>query len=288
MRVRPMSPEDSGAAHRVSAVAFADREEERARVLRGEDPEAEERTERFRHLLRTDPGGSWVAEVSGRVVGVAAALRREGLWGLSVFAVSEECRGRGVGAELLRRALGYAEGCRGGLIVASTHPAALRRYALAGFSFRPTLLARGTVRRSALPKEPGVREGGEEDLELAARVDRRVRGATHGPDLEHLLRWGGRMLVCERCGEEGYAVFREGSPLLLAATDVGVASRLLWGVLARAPAGREVEVRWITGGQDWAVRAALDAGLGLGPSGPLCVRGEVGPLAPYLPSGPFL
>ena len=283
-----MTPEDAGEAYRVSAVAFADRKEERYRILAGEDPEAEERTERYLHLLRTDPGGSWVAESSGRVVGVAASLRREGIWVLSMFAVSEEYRGRGLGGDLLRRALGYAGGCRGGLIVASTHPAALRRYALAGFSLRPTLSARGTVRWSSPPEDPGVREGGAGDLGLAARVDRLIRGAPHGPDLEYMLRRGARMLVCGREGEEGYAVFREGSPLLLAATVPETASRLLRAVLARAPVGREVEVRWITAGQDWAVRVALEAGLRLEPSGPLCVRGEVGPLAPYLPNGPFL
>ena len=32
----------------------------------------------------------------------------------------------------------------------------------------------------------------------------------------------------------------------------------------------------------------LEAGLSLSPFGPICTRGELGPLTPYLPSGPFL
>ena len=36
------------------------------------------------------------------------------------------------------------------------------------------------------------------------------------------------------------------------------------------------------------VGAVLDAGLSLNPEGPIFVRGEVGPLAPYLPSGAYL
>jgi hypothetical protein len=32
----------------------------------------------------------------------------------------------------------------------------------------------------------------------------------------------------------------------------------------------------------------LEAGLSLSPAGPICVRGDLGPLTPYLPSGPFL
>jgi hypothetical protein len=47
-------------------------------------------------------------------------------------------------------------------------------------------------------------------------------------------------------------------------------------------------VHWITGFQDWAVPVVLEAGLSLSPAGPICVRGELGPLTPYLPSGPFL
>jgi hypothetical protein len=36
------------------------------------------------------------------------------------------------------------------------------------------------------------------------------------------------------------------------------------------------------------VQACLRAGLALSPDGPVYVRGDVGPLAPYLPSGAYL
>ena len=42
------------------------------------------RQDRTRHLLRTDPEGSWVAEGSdGSVVGMSQALVRDGYWTLS-------------------------------------------------------------------------------------------------------------------------------------------------------------------------------------------------------------
>jgi hypothetical protein len=36
------------------------------------------------------------------------------------------------------------------------------------------------------------------------------------------------------------------------------------------------------------VAIALEAGLALSPDGPLFVAGDVGPLRPYIPSGPYL
>ena len=173
------------------------------------------------------------------------------------------------------------------MIASSSHPAAMRRYALAGFTLLPTITASGTVLRERLPAGLGVREGTEGDLELAAEVDRSVRGAAHGPDLEFMLRTGLRLLVAEGQAGKGYAVVWEGSPALVAATAPETAADLLWACLAEG-SGKPVEVPWITGDQNWAVPVVLGAGLSLAPAGPICMRGELGPLAPYLPSGPFL
>jgi hypothetical protein len=173
------------------------------------------------------------------------------------------------------------------MIASSRHPAAIRRYALAGFTLLPTLMACGMVRRESLPTGLKAREGTEADLELAAAVDRLVRGASHGRDLEFMLRTGPRLLVADGTAGYGYAVVWEGSPALLAATTPEAATDLLWSCLAQSNDSR-VEVHWITGSQDWAVPLVLKAGLSFSPAGPICVRGELGPLTPYLPSGPFL
>jgi hypothetical protein len=172
------------------------------------------------------------------------------------------------------------------MIASSVHPAAMRRYALAGFSLQPTLMAGGKVRRESLPAGLKAREG-TADLELAAKVDRLVRGAPHGPDLEFMLRTGSRLLVAEGSSGQGYAVVWEGSPALLAATAPETAADLLWSCLAESGSS-DIEVHWITSSQSWAVPVVLKAGLSLSPAGPICVRGELGPLTPYLPSGPFL
>jgi hypothetical protein len=188
---------------------------------------------------------------------------------------------------LLDRALLYSEGCRGAMIASSRHPAAMRRYALAGFTLQPTLMASGKLRRSSLPAGLKTREGNEEHMQFAADVDRVLRGAAHGPDLDFMLRTGHRLLVADDAAGRGYAVIWDGSPALLAATTPETAAGLLWSCLAES-SGEAVEVHWITGSQNWAVPVVLEAGLSLSPAGPICVRGVLGPLTPYLPSGPFL
>jgi len=282
-----MGPEDVPEAYRVNSLALAETDEEREQVRRRGPEEDERRRALYRHVLATDPEGCFVAESGGRIVGSALSARREGLWILVLFAVEEAHRSAGVGGELISRARRYGEGCAGGMIASSTHPGAMRRYALAGFDLHPTLMASGTVNRAGMPAVAGVREGGEGDLDLAAGVDRFLRGAAHGPDLEFALRDEGRLLVADRPDGRGYAALWHGAPHLVAATSEAVAADLLRAGLAESTE-EKVEVRWITARQNWAVRVALEAGLSLSSTGPICTRGELGPLTPYLPSGPFL
>lgn len=284
--IRPMIPEDVDEAYLMSSLALAETDREKERIRNRTPEEVEIRKERYRHSLEHDPEGSWIAADGDRVAGVALALVRENVWILSLFAVDEAYRNAGIGRRLLDRALEYAAGCQGGILAASTHPAALRRYALAVFTLLPTLMASGTVRRESVPPDLAVRQGTKRDLDLAADVDRRLRDAAHGPDLEFMLRTGGRFLVSERPSGCGYAVEWKGHPGIVAATAPDIAADLLWACLAESTG--ETEIRWITGQQNWAIPVALEAGLSLSPAGPICVRGELGPLTPYLPSGPFL
>lgn len=279
-----MREDDIEAAYGVASLAFA---EDEAEVIDRTPQEVADRQGRYRVFLKHDPNGCFVAEEDGRVVGVAIALMREGLWVLSLFVVDRESRASGVGGDLMEAALAYGEGWDSGMIASSTHPAAMRTYANAGFVLHPTFTAKGKVRRDRIPATPDVREGGPNDLGLVADVDRYLRGASHGPDVEFML-GKSRLLVSEKDGEKGYAVVGDGSTWLLGATSEEVASRLLWTSFASSESGKEVEVRWITARQNWAVRVVHTAGLDLFPDGPICVRGNPGPLTPYLPSGPYL
>lgn len=249
------------------------------------EPLASLRRGRLRHLLATDPGGAWVAEADGAIVGVALALIREGVWGLSLLAVDPDRQGRGIGGAVLAPALAYGNGARGGIILGSTDPRALRRYARAGFRAKPCLAAAGPMNRSRVPAGLRSRRGDPEaDRATIEAASRHARGAAHGPDVA-VLGEGGELFVLDG---RGFAMAVDGSPALVAARDDDTAQDLLWTCLASAPPGGTVHVEFITEGNDWAIDVALDAGLALSPEGPVFVRGDTGPFAPYLPSGAYL
>jgi GNAT superfamily N-acetyltransferase len=251
------------------------------------DREAAQRwVERIEHPLATDPRGAFVAERDGTVVGVAEAIRRERLWCLSLLAVRPGMQGVGAGRALLERAMSYDDGTDCGLIVSSNDHRALRLYARAGFSLRPTFDAVGPIDRRALPPpHPEVRERGTADLDALEAISREVRGAPHTPELELALRGGVRLL---RLGDRGFVLAQPGVGVwVLVARDQQAAAALLWSALEVAGESERAGVRWITGQQDWAIDVAVRAGLRLSAHGALCVSGRPGPLYPFVPSGAF-
>jgi GNAT superfamily N-acetyltransferase len=280
--VRPLEASDIDAVLDVMVEAFADLNRRFGEPPEPPGPVAAGRL-RMARLLAADPGGAWVAERDGRVVGCSLGLIREGLWGLSLLVVSPDAQSSGVGRELLARAWEYGRGARGWIVLASRDPRALRSYARLGLDMHPAVAARGRPRRVVSP--PDVRPGTLEDLPLTVDVDRAVRGAAHGDDLVALLESGGDLLVLP---ERGYAVVRDGAVRLLAARDEDGAATLLRACLAAA-GGREASVEYITSAQGWAVAPCLDAGLELRMDiGAVFLAGDVGPFAPYVPSGAYL
>jgi len=96
---------------------------------------------------------------------------------------------------------------------------------------------------------------------------------------------GARLLVYE---DRAFALARGGNVMMLGARDEQAAQRLLWGLFLTAGPGATVIVDFLTAGQDWAVAVCIDARLPLSPDGPMFAGGELGPLAPYVPSGAYL
>ena len=285
IRYRPMRHEDVEAVHHLAFEAFSDLDRRLGQEYHGPAPRLEQSAVRYGRLLASDPDGCLVAERDGAVVGCSVGILRDGLWGLSMLVVDPSAQGGGVGRELLRRAHEYGAGARGRMILSSEDPRALRAYARLGLTLHPCVIANGTVRRP--PRADGLREGGREDLPLAAEVDRAVRGAAHGEDVMALVASGGTLLVAPG---RGYVVVREGRLMLLAAFDEDAARELLRGALARSAAdGHDAMVEWISAAQAWAVDVCLDAGLELlARSGAVFLGGDLGPFRPYLPSGAYL
>ena len=276
-----MEPTDIDAVFRVSVAAFQDLARRFGEEPEPEQPVAHART-RVGRLLATDPGGAWVAERGGEVVGASLGIVREGVWGLSLLVVQPDAQSSGVGRELLDRAHAHGDGARGRIVLASPDARALRSYARLGLALHPVVRAAGRPQNTAMPAE--VRPGTLADLPLTVAVDRAVRTAAHGDDIAALLEVGGDILVLD---DRGYAVAREGSVRLLAATDEAAAATLLRACLATA-GSHEAAVEWITSAQGWAIAPCLDAGLELRMDGAVFLAGDVGPFAPYLPSGAYL
>jgi GNAT superfamily N-acetyltransferase len=279
--IRPMTPNDVAAAEATARTVLWEGH------AGAEDPETVARgVRRVAHLRRTDPGGAWVAEAGGAIVGMALALVREGIWGLSLFAVARDHQSRGIGRELLEAAFGHGADARGHLILSSESPAAMRRYARLGLELRPCVAAAGIVDRTRLPADDGVVEAGPDGIAVADAIGRAVRGAGHGVDLEIAVHDpGARLLLCE---DRAFALVRKDRVSLLAGLDNPAATRALNAALAATPPGASVSVDFLTAGQDWAVRACLDAGLALSPDGPFFTGGDLGPMRPYIPSGAYL
>lgn len=289
-----MAGTDAEAVARLTWTAFEDldaRMGEPAPVRTDDATRVRTGVVRVQAAVEGDPEGCWVVEDAEGLAGAAIALRRGGLWVLSLLVVRPGSQGQGLGGRLLTAALRTAAGARAGLIFSSRDPRALRRYQRAGFALHPALRAEGPLDRALLPAGLAVREGDpDRDAELCESVATRVRGVGHDRDVATLAAMGGQLLVVdEPGGARGFAVTRAGAVALCAATDEAVAGRLLWAGLAEAetPAGGAASAAWLTSSQGWAVNIVLDARLPLlaGPS--VCTRGALGPMAPYLPSGLF-
>lgn len=288
--VRPMLPADVAAAERLSARTFL--EVERRHLpgsLPGPEPRSADRGEawarRTAHLLGTDPGGCWVAEEAGEMVGFAVSFVRETTWFLASYAVLPGRQGRGIGVQLLAAALHHGRGCLRGMLSAMADPQAARRYRLAGFTLHPQMHLSGTVDRAAIPVIEKVRDGSPGDIDLMDSVDRATRGAGHGRDHELLLTQH-RLLVSDTSTGSGYVYVEPGGAVgLLAATNRRTAARLLWAGLAesRGP----TRLSHLTAANAWALDVGLAARLDLGQGGYLALRG-MKPPAPYVHHGALL
>ena len=276
--VRPMADADVAQAAAVTAEAFAT--DIGTPILRFNWEQ------RLRHSLLTDPDGSFVSEHDGLVTGAAQAVIREGVWILSLMAVSPTLGVGGEGRALMQATLDHYGDCESGLIIASDDPRALRLYASCGFALEATFQATGTVEQSLIPAlDPAITPVDPARLDTLAPISRAARGAAHTPDLEVARLRGSSFFQLE---DRGFVVTSSGRGLwMLAATDEQAASALFWYGLAQLQDEPQVEIGWISGRQQWALDVCLAARLSFSTYGAIGTRGPVGPLYPYIPSPSF-
>jgi hypothetical protein len=173
------------------------------------------------------------------------------------------------------------------MLSASRDPKAFRRYRAAGFTMHPQMHLTGRVDRSTIPVVEHLREGTETDVDLLDSLDRRCRGAAHGPDHAVLLAQN-RLVLIDRPNGSGYAYLApDGRPAVVCASTRAVATSLLWEAVASAPEDGSLTIPHVTAANEWAVDVGLAAGLAVHTAGYLGVRG-MKPPAPYLHHGALL
>jgi GNAT superfamily N-acetyltransferase len=124
---RPMTQADLGAAAyiRKSALDWLARSE-------GRDPNPwhARAPHHLAHILTTDAGGSWVAEIEGLVVGFSQAIVRGNIWFLAQLFVQPEVHAHGAGRDLLSRAKAYGATRDATIysVISSTSPVAQSLY----------------------------------------------------------------------------------------------------------------------------------------------------------------
>jgi GNAT superfamily N-acetyltransferase len=285
--IRPLLEADVAAARAATATALEQLHPEdvspQEQVRRAESGIA-----RIAHLRRTDPGGCWVAELEGEIIGTAIGLIREGIWGFSLFGMLPAYQGLGIGSRLYAAALEYGAAQPGGIILSSSHPAAMRRYARSpGYRLIPTVGLAGACASRRAPVRLRCRPGDlRADAETIDAASRHVRGASHRPDLPAMLALPGTTLLV--VDGDGFACARDGNVTLLAARTEAAAADLLWGGIASGPRGATVSLDFVSAENGWAIDVGLEAGLSIGSCGPIFVRGRLGALAPFLPNGSYL
>jgi len=248
------------------------------------------RQDRTRHFLGTDPGGSWVAEENGTVIGMSQSFVREDYWMLSQLGTVPGRQGHGVGRELLRLALSHGDPDSPGTIQCSRDPKAMALYTSFGFVLHPVVAAWGVMRPGSVTRPAEVRRlepdaVTDRELEVIAGIDRAVRGSARSVDIVSMLAQPGCRLLLH--ADQGYAVARDERIVTLGARQEESASLVLRAMLAESPVGETIEINWLTSAQQWAIRVVVEAGIELQPYGPVMVRGMGGPPTPYIPSGGY-
>jgi len=233
------------------------------------------------HLFATDPALFVVAEQEGRIVGFAAAVRRERLWFLSMCFVRPAEQGRGLGRRLVEAILPAADAET--ILATATDSAQpisnalYSRYGIvprlpllsvSGYVTNPGVLPdlpRGMV---AVPFETIVAgpPGGPGHTELTAAVgglDRELLGVEHPQD-HRFLRLEGRhgFLYRDAIGAtQGYGYAWETGRIGPVAVRTETLVGPVVGHLLRAVEPRGAQALWMPGAAGSTIELLLNAGL---------------------------
>ena len=283
--LRPMTATDFGTADEVWRNAFATSTEFPQSTTPPTESEQAASIARRAHLLRHDPGGSFVAVIDDTVVGIAQSHRREGTFVLANLAVAPDFQDAGIGQRLLDATLDYSNGSTAAYIFSSSDPRAIHRYVRAGFTLHPAVQITGR-----LPDEDRaverirISQGQPEDVAYVESIDRALRGSGRSSDVAFWLESGSTLLLHE---DGGYAVLSSNRLAALGALEEPVARELLGAVLSGHPDGVFRSASWVAGQQQWAIEEAASRRATIEIHGSIMARDVARLPHPYLPNGLF-
>lgn len=242
----------------------------------------------YEHLLES--GIFEVAELDGKIVGIAAATVRDSIWFLAMFWVLPEYKLQGIGRPLLERVqrLGDEQGATIRCVWSSIDLAAIASYLKLGMvPGGPIFTFTGPLRASLRPHEGA--QLGELEKGQASAIDRIVRGVVREQDHAYFRARGmsGHQL---RIAEQivGYFYVKDGVIGPAAWTDPVHADALLSHALERASSQASEVKLMAVGVNQSAIRYATELGLRLVSASHFLTSTPFGKLDCYLPSGPIL
>lgn len=185
--------------------------------------------EDWQHFLHLNPGGCFVTEWLGQVVGtVTTIIYEDCLAWVGMVLVDPRFRGKGIGTALLLKAIGYLDAKGVPCVKLDATPQGKPIYAGIGFQ------AEREIERWVLTRQAGTGLvcNDAEDVESVLATDREVFGADRSALLRLIAGAAPELLIVKRQGHTlvGYALGRRGSQ----ADHVGP-----W-VARNAPAARAV------------------------------------------------
>jgi GNAT superfamily N-acetyltransferase len=136
----------------------------------------------FSHVLETSPDRSWLARQNGRVLGFSQAVRYEDLTFLSFMFVLPKAQSRGLGRELLERAMSGST--RRAVCIWSAQPISAALYARYGMAPLVPMYVFTGLPSKPLPPLPAGLELRALDASGAAELDREITGFTRTADHE--------------------------------------------------------------------------------------------------------
>jgi GNAT superfamily N-acetyltransferase len=140
----------------------------------------------WRRQLDLEPGGCFVAEADGVVVGTACACVFETVAWVSLVLVDQAWRGRGIGTRLMERVLDYLDSRGIPSVRLDATPLGQPIYEKLGFTVEYTLTRFGGI-MSRRPEAAGVERAGAADLPGIIALDTAVTNTARGRLLEHVM-----------------------------------------------------------------------------------------------------